>query len=115
MALCVGAATIEGLGNSGLQLLLISFPNSRAPLVKARGLLLRDFNLLDGLTGGAGEISIGTQSEGKETRSRGGEFKETLEAKEISRSEDRTSSTISLFRINRWLILRDGANGGLRN
>jgi len=72
-------------------------------------------NLVGGLTGGTGEISIGSQPGGKETCSRGGEFKETLEAKEISRSEDRKSSTLSLVRINRWLILRDGAEGGLRN
>lgn len=52
-------------------------------------------NLLGGATG-AGEISIGSQSEGKESCSRGGEFKETLEAKEISRSEDRKLSTLSL-------------------
>lgn len=64
---------------------------------------------------GAGEISIGSQSEGKKACSRGGEFKETLEAKEISRSEDRTSSTLSLFRINREVIVCAGAKGGLRN
>ena len=99
-------------------LLLRSFPNSRAPLVNARGLLLLGFkspNLLDGMTGGAGEMSIGSQSEGKESCSRGGEFKETLDAKEISRSEDRMSSTLSLVRINRWLMCRNGAEGGLRN
>lgn len=56
-------------------------------------------------------MSIGSQSEGRETCSRGGEFKETLDAKEISKSEDKMSSTLSLVRINR---LYDGAKGGLK-
>jgi hypothetical protein len=42
---------------------------------------------------GTGDMSIGSQS--KPSESRGGEFKETVEAKESSRSEERKSSTSS--------------------
>jgi len=47
--------------------------------------------------------------------SRGGEFKETLDANEISRSEERNSSMSSWVLRNRWDFLREGAAGAARN
>jgi len=56
---------------------------------------------------------MGTHSDARETLRLGGELRETLEAKEISRSED---MSMSPFR-NRLVmfLLRNGAEGAARN
>lgn len=96
-------------------LLLISAPKSLAPLVNARG--LAGFKPLlpnpRGLIGGAGDISMGSQSDNRDMFSRGGEFRDTLEANEISRSEE---ISMSPFR-NRLVLflLREGIDGAARN
>jgi hypothetical protein len=66
-----GSSRRGGLGSSGLLLLLRSLPNKRAPLVNARGLCGFEDSFISNLEEiclmtGAGEISMGSQSEGKE-------------------------------------------------
>jgi hypothetical protein len=87
----------EGLG---VTLFARSAPNVRAALVKARG--LRGLGACTSVGGrvktGAGEISIGSQSsfpDGRVMVWRGGELRDTVEAKDSSRSEERKSSTSS--------------------
>ena len=74
---CVAPASLGdssrrgGLGSSGLLPLLRSLPNKRAPLVNARGLFGFEDSFISSLEEiclitGAGEISIGSQSGGKE-------------------------------------------------
>lgn len=101
---------IKDLFLEPLSLLLISAPKSLAPLVNARGLagLLRD------LMGGAGDISIGSHSDIRDAFSRGGEFKDTLEANEISRSEEISTSPFR-NRLVVLFLLREGTNGAARN
>lgn len=107
---------IDGDGcNSGVEFkqLLMSFPKRRAALVKARG------RPLD-LGGGAGEISIGSAYSYSGVRvieSLGGEFNETLEAKDNSRSEERKSSTSSRGRevASAPVRFRTSATGALKN
>lgn len=54
-------------------------------------------------------MSIGSQSLAvREISSRGGEFNDTLEANESSRSSGKSSSTSSR---KRWLFLREGNEG----
>lgn len=72
--------------------LLRSCPNMRGPLVKARG---RMYGFIGG-AGGAGDMSIGlgySLSGVSVTGSRGGEFNETFEANESSRSDERSSTS----------------------
>lgn len=71
-------------------LLLTSFPNTRpeAALVKARG---RVAALVGWNLGGTGDMSIGTPY--SLSGSLGGEFNDTVDAKESSKSEERSSSS----------------------
>jgi hypothetical protein len=106
---------IDGDGCSsgvGIERLLISLPKRRGPLVKARG---RPLVVVVDFSGGAGEISMGSAypfSDASMIDSFGGEFKDTVEAKEISRSESSTSFRIreaeSAFR-------RTSAAGAIKN
>lgn len=85
----VEPALRDGGGPACIDSLLRSCPNMREPLVKARGRML-------GFIGGAGDISIGlgySLSGVRVTVSRGGEFKETFEANESSRSDERSSTS----------------------
>ena len=89
------------MGSSDWLLLLISLPNKRPALVDARGrdcgleLPLADNRESVVFGGGAGEMSIGSQSGMKSRSFRGGELSETLDAKESSRSDERKSSISS--------------------
>jgi len=115
-----GFVSTEGLGIKYLSWLplLMSAPNNLAPLVNARGRAgfippISKVETAGGLIGAAGEISMGSHSDARETLWLGGELRETLEAKEISRSEE---MSMSPFR-NRLVmfLLRNGAEGAARN
>lgn len=103
-------------------LLLTSLPNIRAAVVNARGRPSgRGLSLTNGLAKadlGAGEMSMASAYSLSGVRamgSRGGEFSETFEANESSRSEERNSSISSCCRGRRSGRLRKGAEGALRN
>lgn len=103
-----------GKSISFAELLLLSAPNMRAALVKARGRVVGFVLFMT--KAGAGEISIGCGNSLSGVRVRvslGGECKE-VDANDNSRSEERKSSISSCERIECSVRFRDGAGGALR-
>lgn len=110
----------EGIGEAPL---LMSRPNVRAPLVRARGRvfvleLVSSFfreGARENMEFGGGDMSMRSARSlsGVPTDiARGGELRDIVEANESSRSDDRNSSTSSWGCGKGWLRLCEGAAGG---